>query len=345
VLVLLVAWVWPLPQPSLEAWRARPRSASTARSTYWIGHSLVVGRDEHVSRPLDVVEKVDRLATSLGLEHRAFVQASWGAPLSLHVRGRAHGPDRFEPALPQRLEELENRGREYDTLLLTDTVPLSSARRWEHTDYYASHLACTLWSQRPSARVLLHETWVSLQLPPDSSNPSAWSFSREVRRERAQAELAAAAISQGTAVRPGALGRLTRCVGPTSCEAPSPVLLVPVGTCLARLGDELATDPSWGLELSDFFANPRLGVPARWSADPIAEFARLRLRHPEEPFDDIHGSDLGIYFSALVHAAVLFGDPTEASNEAEGLDEGTARRLRQFVWRCVSEDPDTGVGR
>lgn len=328
--LLAGAFCWPRNEPDVAAWRARisPRSPREDVTAYWIGHSLVAGRDEHVAEPRSVLEKVGVLASSLGLRHHAFEQTSWGAPLSLHVRGRAFGFDRVEPGLPDRLEELRRHGARYDTLLLTDTVPLSSARRWEHTDRFASELACELWRQRPDARVLVHETWVPLQRDPDGRE-ATWRFSDVVEEERAEAEGIAAAVTFGRVEDRGPWGRLTRWFRPASCEAPSPVTIVPVASCLAHLAEDLERDPSWGIAVEDFFANPE---------------RHGGLRYPNEPFDDIHGSDLGIYFSALVHFAVLFGrDPTDAANDAAGLAPDVARRLRAFAWRCVRDDPGSGV--
>jgi hypothetical protein len=361
-LVVALAIGWPVPEPDVDAWRRRvvAEGPHDARSTYWIGHSLVDGVDPHVASPTNVVDKVDRLAASLGLEHRAFRQTSWGAPLSLHVRGRSHAPGREEPSLPARLEELREHGARYDVLLLTDTVPLSSARRWEHTDFHATELACELWRQRPDARVVLHETWVSLQLPPESDDPRGWSFVDQIARERVEVERAAAAISTGAVIEPGPFGRVTRWFRSAApCRAPSAVTVAPVGSCLARLSEELARDPSWELRITDFFVNPRLGAtdppgrrgqpptdPPGWGDDAPARFTELPLRHPEEPFDDVHASDLGVYFSALVHFATIFGrDPSGAPSMAEGVDDTTATRLGRFAWSCVRDDPAAGVTR
>ena len=68
--------------------------------------------------------------------------------------------------------------------------------------------------------------------------------------------------------------------------------------------------------------------------------------------DDIHLNDLGNYFIALVHYAVLYGDNPEGlphellradGTPATAPAPETARLMQDVVWRVVSASPLTGV--
>ena len=59
--------------------------------------------------------------------------------------------------------------------------------------------------------------------------------------------------------------------------------------------------------------------------------------------DDIHPSDLGVYFATLVSFATLYRQTPVGLSAPPGLDEATARGLQELVWELVLNEPRTGV--
>jgi hypothetical protein len=343
--------IWPgpaVPRARYEGARAGP---AEARRIYWVGHSLMSSRDAHAPGSRNVIETVDALAEAAGLGHASFDHTLWGSPLSLAYRGRSHASDRVEPELASRLARLRE-GR-FDTLVLTDTVPIDAARRYEHTAYYAARFACEARARVPDARVYLYESFVGLHGLEDPAGPQRFDWTAALERERAGYEAVADEVSAGAIVEPGLLGRWTRWLGP---PCPSGlVFLVPVGTALRALVRALA-EPGWvrrdgtALTIADFFTNPYVDWPATWpdpSVDPSearARIASLHLRHPAEPVDDIHPSALGNHFIGLVHFATLYRrSPEGLAVGGDDVPEAVERRLARLAWDVVRADPRSGV--
>lgn len=68
--------------------------------------------------------------------------------------------------------------------------------------------------------------------------------------------------------------------------------------------------------------------------------------------DDIHPNDIGNYFVALVHYAVLYGSSPEGlpvnlkradGSDADAPDPGLARLMQETAWRIARSTPLTGV--
>lgn len=331
-----------------------------SRSVYWVGHSLMNARDDHVRNSQNLLEKVGILAGARGLRYHAYDHTLWGSPLSLLWRGRPHGWERDVPEMPARLRELREHGVRYDAMVLTEVIPVRSAMVDEYSVYYASQFACTLLTRNPSARIYVYETWAHLQAgDPDRNygSPAQYDWARQLRQERREHELLADRVSAGQVHEPGFWGALLQKIGRSSapCVLREPVFIVPVGTALAHLADRLREE-AWeyrgrALEPADLFFNPHEGWPATWPNNEISETEARRImselprRDPSRPHDDIHPSDLGVYFSSLVHFAVLYRQSPEGLPAlAEGLTEGTAHRMQALVWSVVRDDPRTGVG-
>jgi hypothetical protein len=353
-------FAWPendeVPHIDHRAFAAGPVSS---RSVYWVGHSLMNARDDHVPQSQNLLEKVGVLAAARGLQYHSFDHTFWGSPLSLLWRGRPHGWDRELPEMPARLRELREHGARYDAMVLTEVIPVRSAIDDEYSVYYASQFACTLLAQNPNARIYLYETWSHLQASDperDYGSPARYDWAQTLRDERSDHELIADRVSAGQVIEPGLRGRLLRHIRSASpCVLREPVFLVPVGTALARLSDRLREE-SWDyrgrtLEPADLFFNPYDEWPADWPREDLSEAEARRImtdlprRDPTRPHDDIHPSDLGVYFSSLVHFAVLYRQSPEGLPPlAEGLSEQTAHLMQSLVWSVVRDDPRTGVG-
>lgn len=343
-----LAFAWPVPSTTglFIDHRAFAAGPVDARRVYWVGHSLMNGRDPHVPGAQNLMEKVGALAEARGLAYRSFDHTLWGSPLSLLYRGAPHSFERSAPEMRERRRELAN--SRYDAMVLTEALPVRVTREHEHTAYYLARFACDFQQRNPEGRVYLFESWTSFQSanPADGlGSPAGWKWADRLREDRAVHEAIADRASAGAALEPGWAGRLTRWVREPTCRPAKPIFLVPVGTVLARLAER-----SEGLSMADLFANPYVEWPAGWPRDDLEEeearrvLATLPRRHPEADVDDVHASDLGVYVAALVHFAVLYRQSPEGLPPlAEGLDARTAARLQRLVWDIVRNDPRTGV--
>lgn len=341
--------VWPMPDRESAGYEGADMGPADARRVYWVGHSLMSSRDPNVPNGPNLIETVGELARAAGLRYEAFDHTLWGSPLSLAYRGRSHA-GRREPELASRRAALD-RDR-YDTLVLTDTVPIDAARRYEHSSYYAARFACDVLQREPAARIYLYESWVGLQGVADAAPPHTWDWGARLLVERRGYEALADEVSAGQLPEPGFFGRWTRWWSRT-CR-PGPVFLVPVGTAFRALATALA-DGSWVREdgsrilLEDFFVNPYVDWPSEWpdasldEASARARVAGLMLRHPEREVDDIHPSALGIYFAGLVHYATLYRRSPEGLPPVEALDRVESLRLQRLVWDVVRNDARAGV--
>lgn len=353
-----VAALWPEPALVTPDYRRHAAGPTESRSVYWVGHSLLAFRSPHRDGARNVMETVEDLARAGGLAYRGYDQTLWGSPLSLAYRGATHGHDRSEPELAMRRRELLENGSRYDTMVLTDTVPIDGARRYEHTSYYAHRFACDLVRSSPRARVYLYESWVSLQASWDEAgvgSPAAWRWVDRLRDERDGYTEVSREVSAGRIRPPSRWWRLTRWFAePASCRLSTPVFVVPVASTFVRLASRLEAD---GLEvdgrpmtLEDFFHNPYTALPEGWPRDDLDEVTARALlraqprRFEDEPVDDIHPSPLGTYFAGLVHFATLYRRSPEGLPPLEsGLDPENARRLQRLVWDQVVHDERTGV--
>lgn len=358
-LVATALLAWPLPPMPRAPWAEVDLGSSRPddRSVYWVGHSLMNARGSTDGR--NVIEATGDVAESLGLRYRAFDHTLWGSPLSLAYRGRPHAYEREEPAHAARRSELRDRGARYDTLVLVDTVPIDAARRYEHTEYYATRFRCAHLARRPDALTYLYEAWVNFQglsSDGDLSGVASWRWTDRMQAERRGYSEVAARVTAGAVIPPGPLGRLLRWfASEESCRGNQPVFVVPVASAMLALHDELsATDHTWRyrerpMTTADLFLNPHTRWPSDWPRDGLgdeevrATLSRLPRRHPTEPVDDIHPSPLGVYLASLVHFSTLYRRSPEGAPTIEGLDERDARRLQRLVWRLVTNDERTGV--
>jgi hypothetical protein len=262
-----------------------------------------------------------------------------------------------------RREAFERTAGQYDTMVLTEALPLGPTARNEYGSYYLRRFYCTLMQANPSARVYLYQTWVNFQgtdpyakFPP----PHRFDWHAEMTAQRAVWEELAA-----SAARPGvrAPGRLER-FGWTStsdggCNATAPIFIVPVGQALVALSDRLSKPTpndalAWPdgarLRMADFFSNAYIDWPADWplgrgaaDIDSKSVVAKLTRKDPSREHDDIHASALGIYFAALVHFATLYRQTPVGLAAPESIGDGLARALQCLAWTTVVGDPYAGV--
>ena len=333
-------------------------------SVYWVGHSLVEGKDQSSWGEISLMTLVGRFADARGLGYRMGDHTLWGSPMSALWRGRPHGYERDASDMVAKREDFQRNAGQYDTLVLTESLPVGWAARNEYSAYYLRRFGCTLTSANPAARLYLYQTWVNLQPnDPGSKLPPAHRFDwrAEMLAQREVWENIADEASRPKVRAPGGwfsrLGWSATSDG--GCDSALTIFIVPVGQALVALSDRLAAPQAgdhfaWPhgnrLTLADLFRNPFVDWPEDWPVsddsadiDPAAALAGLTLRNPQEPHDDIHASGIGIYFAALVHFATLYRQSPVGLPAPDEIGPDLARTLQCIAWSSVVGDPRAGV--
>lgn len=332
-------------------------------SVYWVGHSLMEVKVTNDWGQHSLMTALGRLAKSRGLGYRMGDHTLWGSPISALWRGRPHSFARDASHMAAKREEFERTAGQYDTLVITEGLPLAPSLTVEYSAYYLRRFYCTLKQANPSARVYLYQTWVNFQGNDTYSKfPPAHKFDwrAEMVSQRKVWEQLADEASRAKVRAPGMLDR----VGWTStsdagCSVEDPIFIVPVGQALLALSDHLAgQEPGDVLKLPSgepltighAFGNTYADWPADWplrdgaaDVDPDAVLARLTLRDPERPLDDIHASALGVYFASLVHFATLYRQSPVGLPAPAAIGDDIARTLQCIAWKTVVNDPRSGV--
>ena len=332
-------------------------------SVYWVGHSLVETKAQSEWGEITLMSLVGRFAHARGLGYRMGDHTLWGSPMSALWRGKPHGYTRDASSMVPKREQFEATAGQYDTLVLTEALPVHAALKGEYSSYYLRRFYCALKSANPSSRVYLYQTWVNLQgADPYSKFPPAHRFDwrAEMVAQRKDWEELAAQGARAQVREPGWFARLgwaTKSNG--GCDIEDPIYIIPAGQAMVALWDRLKAPQSTDdfampdgsrLTLADLFANPYENWPSDWplsaeaeDIDPAAIVARLKPRDASRGHDDIHLSALGIYFVALVHFATLYGQSPVGLPVPSMVGEGVARTLQCLVWQVVSSDPKSGV--
>ena len=346
-------------------WQGQRRGPRDALRVYWVGHSLMEAQVDTTEGKFRLLEMVGRMARAQGLAYAMGDHTLWGAPLSIQWRGRPHSYARHVPERAERRQLFATQAAHYDAIVLTETIPLSAAMQHEYSAYYLQQFYCTLMEANPEARVYLYESWPPLQaLAPHGEYPSPQRYDWRERtlQDRLLWERLADEASTAIIPKPGWLSRLPvahRSAAPT-CKAQAPIFLVPVGTAMVELydrlqkprpEDEFSLPDGRRIVFADLFRNPYIDWPAHWpvtgqpasAADEKAVTAALTLRDPAAAPDDIHPSQVGVYFAALVHFATLYRRSPVGLPPFSEIGAELAGTLQSIAWETVRNDARTGV--
>jgi len=242
---------------------------------------------------------------------------------------------------------------------MTEVLAVRVALKSEHSAYYAQMFSCTVRRANPKARVYVYETWSHLNASNAETGygpQSTFNWSRRMSEDRGYFEQLADLAATGNVPAPGIISRVSRILGRQGqCENGGPIFIVPVGTVFKELDSLLQREhleyQGRRLTIGDLFANAYTSWPEAWPLRTALEkgeeetaLSKLTRRYPDEPLDDIHPSELGVYISSLVHFSTLYSrSPEGLPNFVSGLPDNVARRLASLVWEVVSHDPRTGV--
>ena len=364
VLIAVIAaslFFYPLSYPSRRAfdWGQYSLGPTDTQRVYWVGHSLINHRGE--GGP-NVPEQMETLAAAKSKEYQSFDHTLFGAPLSMLWRGEPISYSRSEPELVQRRAELEQRGGDYTSLVLTEGIPVGLSEKREHSARYLQLFSCTFRKKSAEGRVYLYEGWNHYQAnDPDADYPPAdqWNWEERQREDRVIWERIADEAATGR-VPPAEFSWHYRRFWEDdfgTCELNEPIFLIPVATVIRKLAAHLRESHQWTYRgrpfvMTDLFQNPYVDWPEEWPVDPplsstalSQRLASLHKRDPENELDDVHPSALGVYIASLVSYSVLYRDSPLGLPPIEGLPETTNRELQRFVWDSVLEDVRTGVAR
>jgi hypothetical protein len=332
-------------------------------SVYWVGHSLVEAEADSEWGKISLPMLVGRFAETRGLSYRMEQHTLWGSPMSALWRGQPHGYKRDASSMVAKREAFERDAGRYDTIVLTESLPVRSAIKHEYSAYYLRRFYCALKLNTPSARVYVYQAWINFQggaMTPERQAPHKFDWRSEMLSERKAWEEVAEAAGRAAVRTPSWLNRIGLTFESNAgCGIEGPIFIVPVGQALMALADHLANlkpadrpalPDGTRLAMADIFANPYVNWPPDWptESDPseanrAAFLAGLKLRNPSRPHDDIHPSGLGIYFATLVHFATLYRQSPIGLPAPAAIGANVARLLQELAWRTVANDAWSGV--
>lgn len=350
----------------IAAGRLEPAAAVGPRdnaSVYWVGHSLMEGKAQTSSGKINLMQMVERFAHEKNLSYRMGDHTLWGSSMSALWRGRPHNYDRDAGEMIPRREDFERDPSRFDTLVVTEALPLRTLEP-EFSAYYLRKFACTLLKAVPEARVLLYQTWVHFHGsdPHGKYGPAhLFDWRAAMKAQRKVWEKLADEASTPPVLSPGGLLSYIgiRSSSDGGCAQKFPVYIVPVGNGFLALdsrlasprpGDVFDTVDGRRITTGDLFSNTYVDWPKDWplaasapSPDVDRQLRNLTLRDPARDPDDIHMSELGVYFSALIHFASIYRQPPSGLSYPDWLTVETARTLECIAWETVLGDPRSGV--
>ena len=332
-------------------------------SVYWVGHSLVEVKVTNDWGEHSLMTVLQRLASSRGLGYRFGDHTLWGSPISALWRGRPHSYFRDASQMVAKREEFERTAGQYDTLVITEGLPLKPSLTVEYSSYYLRRFYCTLKQANPAARVYLYQTWVNFHANDTYSKfPPIHKFDwrAEMIAQRKIWEQLADEAARPEVRAPGMLDRIG--LGSKSdagCSIEAPIFIVPVGQAMLALSDYLAKQETGDalrlpngdvLTIGHVFGNTYVDWPQEWplrddtkDLDPAPILDKLKLRDPNRPIDDIHASALGVYFASLVHFATIYRQSPMGLPAPSAIGEDVAQLLQCVAWKTVVNDPRSGV--
>ena len=332
-------------------------------AVYWVGHSLMEGKAQYDWGEHSLMTLVGRFAEAQGLRYQMGDHTLWGSPMSALWRGRPHGYARDAAAMLAKREVFAQTASQYDTIVLTESLPVGRAVTSEYSSYYLRRFYCTLKRANPNGRVYLYQTWVNFQgmaLPSNALVAHKFDWLSEMVAQRKVWEALADAASRASVRAPGWTDRFGwSSTSNAGCDIEDPIFIVPAGQALIALSSMLASkDPRTDIRLpggerlamAAFYGNPYVDWPEAWplrqndpTIEPRAILRGLKLRDASQPHDDIHLSALGIYFVALVHFATLYRRSPVGLPYPTVVGEPVARLLQCVAWQTVVDDPRAGV--
>lgn len=322
------------------------QSNRSTLSVYWVGHSLLDGKARDETGEYSIMTLVGRFAEARGLSYEMFDHTLWGSPLSAQWQGKPHSYERDATVLREKRIAFEQNAARYDTLVMTEGIPVEGALQNEYSPLYARSFYCALKSKNPAGRVYLYESWTNYHGDPHQKKHSLdFDWLSEMKRLRPIWDDLADQASKPAVRQPGLLSKVgLSFTTDAGCTHTDPIMIVPVGTTLVAIAERLKSPQSGDiftfadgspLAMTDFFANPYVKDAT----------GATKLRDGSKDLDDIHASDIAIYVASLVHFATLYGENPIGLPFSQRIGQNLAWTLQRITWETVTSDPHSGVTR
>lgn len=341
----------------LAAIPPHPASAQTpvnAAKVFWVGHSLVDGRDWSDPKSRNLLDHLEEFASASRKTYAFHKHTIPGAPLGWNW-GTSQSWGQVRPQIAPLTDKSNTAYGTFDAIVITEGVNIESSYDAWASGFYARKFFAAARNANPDARLFLYESWHHFQAGDFQSyyGPRAtfdWrAYMLKARKvwEKIMDEAADPAVL-ATAPDPWNNRGNYRYAGtgddPGNIDGILPVRLVPTGQALVRALDRIAENrptDDWtyaraakGGRLSglDFFHNPLANFP-----EDLTTTVRSGA------MDDIHSSDVLSYLNAAVHYGVLFRQSPVGLPPTEYVPANIAGLLQQIAWETVTTDPRTGV--
>ncbi len=321
-------------------------------SVFWVGHSLIEAKGESKIGTLSLMTLLKRFADAKRLGYDFGDHTLWGSSLSTLWNGKAHGYPRQSEEMKAKREAFQNSSAKFDTLVMTELLPIAWSSKSEFTTLYMRRFACEILKKSPNARVFLYQGWADLQKGEDDkvyedlASHRKWLDSMANDRPIWQSLITGANKPKVRA--PGLLSRIgfdSHSNG--GCDARLSINMIPVADVLVALREELSgpNAASYRLpngrsfQIENFFANPFLppnAQPGNTQGGASAT-ANWVLAHPDHNHDAIHPSVVGIYIMSLVSFTAIYQQTPEGLPAIPEVGEELAAQLQRFVGRTMSK--------
>ncbi len=329
----------------------------TTASVYWVGQSQISHRDITATTSENLMEIVGTMAGNDQLAYRWYDHTSAGAHIGWNWSGTEY--------TRELRREILDRPRKYDVLVMIEGTPVAATNEFWKSPWSARNFACALRRGGHPSRVYIYQGWNYLHALDDHGYypaPHVWDWRADIAQNRSVWEFIAEKTSTGTATPSHYdYGEPLPAGGdPGICMGEFPVYIVPVADAFAQLynrletplpGDEWTLADGTPMLIDHLFQNGWVNWPADWplppeqamSIDPFPIIEGLTKVHPNLPKDDVHASQLGVYFVGLVHYATIYARSPVGLPALNTVTTTVARQMQQIVWDVVRADPWTGV--
>jgi hypothetical protein len=321
---------------------------------FWVGHSLVDGRDWNDPKSKNLLDHLEGFAASGNKTYAFHRHTIPGAPLGWNW-GTTQSWNQVRPQIAPLTDKSHADYGTFDAIVITEGVNIESSYDAWASGFYARKFFAAARNANPNARLFLYESWHHFQAgdfqnyygPRATFDWRAYMLKARKVWEKIADEAADPAVL-AAAPDPWNNRGNYRYAGtgedPGNTDAVLPVRLVPVGQALVRALDRIAENrpaDDWtyaraakGGRLSglDFFMNPLRDFP-----QDLTTTVRTGA------MDDIHSSDVLSYLNAAVHYGVLFRQSPVGLPPTEYVPANIAALLQQIAWETVTGDPRTGV--
>jgi hypothetical protein len=316
-------------------------------SVYWVGHSLVDGKNWMDPYSRNLIELFGYLSEEAGKTSTHHRHITPGAPLGWNWGNATSWAD-MAPKLDPLINTSNALYGTFDVMVITEGVNLESTYNAWHPAFYARKFFNAARRANSSTRLFLYESWhhynagdfQSFYGPQATFDWHAYMSSMRTLWET----IADEASTEATAVPHPEYVYQGPGEDPGNGSDDFIINIVPTGKVLMAALNRLAENrpgddwtfnngtPEQRLRDVDFFYNPYLNFPED-----------LTTTVHSGQHDDIHASDVLSYLNALTHYAVIYKESPDGLPGSYYVPQNIADIFQEIVWEVVINDPRSGV--